>query len=56
MFQTEMIVRAARERETCFGIGKREKDYLGLVSFETFIVIVGIVFVANPNLTSDFEL
>ncbi len=54
MFQIEMVVMAARERKTCFGTG--EKDYLGLVSFGTFILIVGIVFTANPNLVSDFQL
>jgi len=46
---------ATRERETCFGAGFRKKDYLGLVSFGAFILIVGIVFVANPNLVSDFS-
>ncbi|TET19729.1 hypothetical protein E3J74_05360 [Candidatus Bathyarchaeota archaeon] len=46
---------ATRERETCFGAGLRKKDYLGLVSFGAFILIVGIVFVANPNLVSDFS-
>ncbi len=33
-----------------------ERDYLGLVSFGTFLLVVGIVFVANPNLISDFRL
>ena len=46
---------ATRERETCFGTGLRKKDYLGLVSFGAFILIVGIVFIANPNLISDFS-
>jgi len=50
-----MIVMATRERETCFSVGLRKKDYLGLVSFGAFILIVGIVFVANPNLVSDFS-
>lgn len=45
---------ATQERETCFGTGLRKKDYLGLVSFGAFILIVGIVFIANPNLISDF--
>jgi hypothetical protein len=51
-----MIVMAAEEREKCFGMGLREKDYMGLVSFGTFILAVGIVFVANPNLVSDFRI
>ncbi len=46
---------ATQERETCFGAGLRKKDYLGLVSFGAFILIVGIVFIANPNLISDFS-
>jgi len=46
---------ATQERETCFGAGFRKKDYLGLVSFGAFILIVGIVFAANPNLVSDFS-
>lgn len=53
MLQIEMVVVAARERETCFGTG--EKDYLGLMSFGTFILIVGIVFTINPNLISNFQ-
>lgn len=51
-----MMGMAAEEREKCFGMGLREKDYLGLVSFGTFILAVGIIFVANPNLVSDFRL
>lgn len=47
---------AAEEREKCFGMGLGEKDYIGLVSFGTFILAVGITFVANPNLVSDFGL
>jgi len=47
---------ATREREICFSVGLTEKDYLGLLSFGTFILVVGIVFLANPNLVSDFRL
>jgi len=46
----------SQELETCFGLGLREKDYMGLVSFGTFILAVGIVFVVNPKLFSDFRL
>ena len=46
---------ATQERETCFSPGLRKKDYLGLVAFGIFILIVGIVFMANPNLISDFS-
>jgi uncharacterized BrkB/YihY/UPF0761 family membrane protein len=50
-----MKIMAAREREACFSVGFRKKDYLGLISFGVFVIIVGIVFVANPNLVSDFS-
>jgi len=46
----------ARERDVCFGEGERRRDYLGLVSFGIFLVIVGITFVANPNAISQFSL
>jgi hypothetical protein len=44
-----------REREVCFGEGERHRDYLGLVSFGIFLVIVGITFVANPDMFSQFR-
>lgn len=40
------------EREVCFGERERRRDYLGLVSFGIFLLIVGIVFLANPNIFS----
>jgi len=47
---------SAQEREVCFGEGERHRDYSGLVSFGIFLLIVGIIFLANPNLVSDFRL
>jgi len=44
----------AQEREVCFGEGERHRDYSGLVSFGIFLLIVGIIFVVNPNVISDF--
>jgi len=45
------------KRETgCFGEDERGRDFLGIVSFGVFILIIGIVFAANPNLVSDFRL
>lgn len=41
------------EVEDCFGAGRR-KDYLGFVGFGIFVLVVGIVFVLNPLLTSEF--
>jgi len=46
----------AQEREVCFGEGERRRDYSGLVSFGIFLLIVGIIFLANPNAVSDFRL
>jgi hypothetical protein len=43
------------EREACFGEGERRGDYSGLVSFGIFLLIVGIIFLANPYLISDFS-
>ncbi|MCP8316792.1 MAG: zinc-ribbon domain-containing protein, partial [archaeon] len=34
-------------REECFGERKAERDYLGLVSFGIFLLIVGYIFLAN---------
>lgn len=45
-----------RERGECFGeVERPRKDYLGLVSFGIFLLIVGIIFIANPNLISQFS-
>jgi hypothetical protein len=45
----------AREREVCFGEGERRTDYSGLVSFGILLLVVGIIFLANPSLISDFR-
>jgi len=42
----------------CFGGGRkrrRGKDYLGLLSFGIFILIIGAIFIANPNIITDFS-
>ena len=44
-----------REREMCFGEAEPRRDYSSLVSFGIFLLIVGITFIANPNLISDFR-
>jgi hypothetical protein len=46
---------SAQEREVCFGEGERRRDYSGLVSFGVFLLIVGVIFLANPTLISDFS-
>ena len=48
-----MIGMAKPDRDDCFGTGPRKKDYMGIVTFGMFLIIVGIVFVANPSLFSD---
>jgi hypothetical protein len=45
-----------REREGCFGEGERHRDYSGLVSFGILLLVVGVVFLANTNIVSDFRL
>jgi len=46
---------SAQEREVCFGEGERRRGYSGLVSFGVFLLIVGVIFLANPTLVSDFR-
>lgn len=48
--------RYSRERDACFGERERERDLSGLVSFGMFLLIVGSVFLVNPNIISDFQL
>ena len=48
-----MIGMTKPDRDDCFGTGPRKKDYMGIVSFGMFLIIVGIVFVVNPSLFSD---
>ncbi len=50
-----MVIMVTREREVCFGERIRVEDYLSLVSFGIFLIIVGIVFIASPNIVSDFS-
>jgi len=50
-----MIV-MVEERDVCFSERKRGRDYFGLVSFGIFLLVVGVVFMANPNIPADFQL
>jgi len=50
-----MIV-MVEERDVCFSERKRGRDYFGLVSFGIFLFVVGVVFMANPNIPADFQL
>lgn len=43
-----------REDELCFGAGERRRDPLGIVSFGVFLLVVGVVFYANPRFVSEF--
>jgi hypothetical protein len=45
----------ARETEICFGERERHPDYTGLVSFGIFLLIIGIIFIANPNIFSQLN-
>lgn len=44
-----------REREVCFGEVERHRDYTGFISLGIFLIIVGIIFIANPNVISSFN-
>ena len=46
--------RKNHHEDTCFGEEKDDKDYLGLISFGTFLIIIGIVITANSNVFSVF--
>jgi len=46
--------RLYREREVCFE-GERRRDYSGLVSFGIFLLAVGVVFIVNPRVISEFS-
>ncbi|MCP8304306.1 MAG: zinc-ribbon domain-containing protein [archaeon] len=41
-------------RDECFGERRGKRDYLGLVSFGIFLLIVGYIFFTNPWIPSDF--
>ena len=43
-----------REGDVCFEVEHR-RDYTGLISFGIFLLIVGIVFIADPNMISSFN-
>lgn len=42
-------------REECFGERRAERDYLGLVSFGFFLLIVGYIFSTNTWILSEFQ-
>jgi hypothetical protein len=43
------------ERDVCFGEAEHRADYTGFISFGIFLVVVGIVFIANPNVITSFS-
>jgi hypothetical protein len=47
--------RYTRERDVCFE-GERHADYTGLISFGIFLLILGAIFIANPNIASQVDL
>jgi hypothetical protein len=48
--------RYAREpEEYCFGEHERQADLTGLISFGIFLLIIGIIFVTNPNIGSQLN-
>jgi len=47
--------RLTQERDVCFGQTRGPRDYSGLLSFGILLVVVGLVFLANPSIVSDFR-
>ena len=43
-----------KPREECFGESRAERDYLGLISFGIFLIIIAYIFITNPWIPSDF--
>jgi len=39
---------------TCFGGIQRDRDYVNLISFAIFLMVLGIIFIVNRNVFSDF--
>jgi len=44
-----------RETEFCFGEHEHHADYAGLVSFGMLLLIIGIIFVANPSIITQLN-
>lgn len=40
--------------DRCFGADKRGRDYMGFISFGSFLIIIGIVITVNSNVFSNF--
>jgi len=47
--------RVREPEEYCYGSRERRGDYSGLVSFGLLLLIIGIVFVVNPNIFSQLD-
>ena len=43
------VKRREMREDVCFGEGKRGRDYLGLVSFGIFLIVIGVVFTVNSK-------
>lgn len=46
--------RHARERDVCFGREEPRGDPLGVVEFGLFLLVVGAVYMSNPNILNSF--
>ena len=42
-------------QDECFGTREREPSFPGALSFAFFLIIVGVVFLANPNIFTNFQ-
>lgn len=43
----------SNEGEFCFGQRRKTKDYIGVLSFGIFVIVVGVILITNPNLFSE---
>lgn len=46
--------RDENHEDKCFGKEKRDRDYLGFISFGSFLIIIGIIISVNTSVFSNF--
>lgn len=43
----------SNEGEFCFGQRRKTKDYVSVLSFGIFVIVIGVILITNPNLFSE---
>jgi len=46
--------RSEIRKDKCFGKEKRDRDYMGFISFGSFLIIIGIIISVNTSVFSNF--